>query len=267
MIKPTINLKQTMKYLNFVFILSMILLSFSGCTGKNPFDLKGNVASIKEETFHASEKFGDIVKGDLIDVVSYMYSKDTNVQITRYDRRGDVISKEETSIRDNKWVSTKSTHEDYESFSVTEPAKMVESESKIVTRDSKHEVSIQYNTDNPSAIDSTFKYFDKNGNICRSIDKYKNGSISKTEYTCDRDGQITSFKWFNADNSLQQWTILKYDDNKFLIKESHKVLYGSKSNKTTIYKYKTDNIGNWIERIGVVDNEVSTITFRTITYH
>jgi hypothetical protein len=77
--------------------------------------------------------------------------------------------------------------------------------------------------------------------------------------------KLLEFKWLMNGKDIQQWEKYEYTDN-LLVKKKVLCLYGTKSNDSITFNYKTDNKLNWIERIEYKNGQVTSLIERNIKY-
>ena len=146
-------------------------------------NLKGKVKSIKEITYEAVEKFGQIEKGNVLYCLSYF---------TIYNEKGNKIEK---------------NHYEFDGrldYKVT--YKYDENGNKIEKND--------YDSDGSLDSKTTYKY-DEKGNIIEINNYNSDGSLySKHTYKYDEKGNIIEINNYNSDGRLKNTYTYKYEYDK-----------------------------------------------------
>lgn len=200
----------------------------------NHFKLKGNVKTIKEISYEANEKFGEVVKrkqtsyrieeshfniyGNLIKIKTYS-KEDILINVTNYKNRHTKIggkSYNEKGVLESRWV-------------------------RSYRKDGKYISGIGFDSNGNLLGEQINKYNDK-GNLTEEIEKGNN--IIKTTYKYDSNDNLIEEGYYK-NNKLLSKQISKYDKNN---NELEWAKYNSDGtlNKKIMYKY--DILGNKIER-------------------
>ena len=263
-----------MKY-NILFVLSMVILSLLSCekkeNGLTANYVKGDATSITDTIWNVSEKFGEVVKDDINQVVKTNFNDNGNViDYTVYDSYGKV--KEKTV---QKWNGSDID----EIFNYDEDGKQqfhwkyyIENDrvQKIITTCTMSSKWVEtttyyYSHSNPDRLDSitevknsekdihTFKYLDENNSYHEYI-KYCTGGKSDAVYYYDKDNRLIKEK-----QSYGTMTYV-YNDKGLLIKKNYD------DGIIDEFVYEFDEKGSLIKRITYVTNESKKAT-EMITRH
>ena len=144
-------------------------------------NLKGKVKSIKETTYKAVDKFGQIEKGDVL-----------NNYFNIYNEKGNKI--EDNSYDSDGSLNSKTTY-------------------KYDKKGNKIEENI-YDSNGKFVRKTTYKY-DKKGNIIEEKSYYPDGSlIYKNTYKYDEKGNMIEENWYESDGSLYEKHTYKYEYDK-----------------------------------------------------
>ena len=263
-----------MKY-NILIVLSMIILSLSSCekkvNGLTANCVKGDATSITDTIWDVSEKFGEVVKDDINQVVKTNFDDNGNViDYTVYDSYGKV--KEKTV---QKWNGT----EIDEIFNYDEDGKQQFHWKYYIENDRVQKIITTCTMSSKWVETTTYYYSQRNPDRLDSITEVKNS-----------EKDIHTFKYLDENNSYHEYikyctggksdAIYYYDKNKHLIKEKQsygtmtyvyndKGLLVKKNYDDGIvdeYVYEFDEKGSLIKRITYVTNESKNAT-EMITRH
>jgi len=280
-----------MRTINFSFYIISFIILFTSCSSNNNSDLrqtnlKGNVKSVEELLYNATEKDGDITKGEQINLKYTSYNRDGNLIkffdkqsdiniIFRYDSKGNKIEekdyytskgnlKSKVSIKNNS--DGKKIEESYFNPQGGLYAKNI---FRYDSKGNKIEVIESNSEESPSSKD-LFKYNDK-GYLIEELHYNSEGNLS-TRYTYKYDiNNLIESNWYKGDGKLDMKIINKYDskgnkiedktyDSKGNITSTETFIYNDnrkiieRKNKDFIdsiylkYIYKYDSIGNIIEK-------------------
>ena len=227
-----------------LYILSLTIILFSSCSTDdgvkndlNEMNLNGKVKSIREYSYEAVEKFGEISKGNRISEISgsdeyiLFNDKGNNIERNIYNSDGNL---------DKKWTY------------------------KYDDKGNKIEVN-GYNSDGSLDNKLTFNYDDKGNSI--EVNVYNSdGSLNeKRTYKYDDKGNKIEENWYNSDSSLyMKWTY-EYNDRGNMIEKNWYKSDGNLFSKTT-YKHEYDKKNNWIKRIEFEKEIPKYILEREIKY-
>ena len=233
-----------MKKVLTIVLAMLCLASCEKSTQKNDLaelKLNGKVKSIREIPYEAVEKFGEVAKGDALDIIG------ENLQIT-FNEKGNKL--EENSFNSDGSLNSKYTY-------------------KYDDKGNKIESNL-FNSDGRFSGMLTYKYDDK-GNQIEANSFNSDGSLfSKYTYKYDDKGNQIEKNYFNSDGRLFYKYTYKYDDKGNKI-ESNLLNSDVNLDDKYTYKYTYDQQGNWIQRIAYkVKNGVekpSQIVERTIEYY
>lgn len=240
-------------------IILFALLLLTSCNNKRYSEFKGNIESISEKTYSCSEKFGEVIKEKLIEGRSYYFVNNNVSEFALYDDEGEKVYSYETEFKDEKPIIIKIKRRDFDPH--THETIQVEETQRLISRNPENETWLR--TKN-SENDTIFCELDKYGYVCFQKERDINGDVMTTEFK--RNKKKLVIESISSVNNIME-NIIKsdFDENNFEIRREHENLkYEWK--ETTTYKYKTDDIGNWIERIGYIDNLPKSVTTREIKY-
>lgn len=242
-------------------ILLLALLSLVSCSKNRYSSFKGDIESISEKTYSCTEKFGEIIKEKLIEGRSYHFDENKLSKYELYNEEGERIYSSEIKYEKGKPILKKYKQKDidretYESI-------QVEKTRSLISRDSQNEIWLR--TIN-NKIDTIFCKLDKYGYVCLEKENDMEGNIRITEFKRDKNRNIIEIK-YSENNKVTSTTKYEYDENGFETSMEEENFRYNKWKKTTVYKHKTDETGNWIERIAYIDNVPKTITLREIKYN
>ena len=193
-------------------------------------NLKGKVKSIKETTYKAVDKFGQIEKGDVLNNYFNIYNEKGNkIEDNFYDSDGNLSSKD--------------------TYEYDEKGNNIEKNN--------------YDSDGSLNSKTTYKY-DKKGNKIEDNSYDSDGSLnSKTTYKYDEKGNNIEKNNYDSDGSLNSKTTYKYDEKGNMIEYNTDGRFGEKYT----YKYEYDKNNNWIQQVTYEDNKPIQITERIIEYY
>lgn len=248
-----------MIYTKSIITLFVILL-LTACNNNQHSEFKGDIESISEKTYSCSEKFGEIIKEDLIEGAAYSFENKNIIKYIRYDNEGEKKYISEYQFKNEKPFSSRSIYSTYDSD--TRKNIQVEEISTLIDRKAKTERWLRQK----NGIQDTVYYdIDKFGYRCIQKEKDIQGNIHIFENTRDNKGNLIEFK-HSTNNEIDYIVKSKYDVNNLEIeKKSENIIQGWKD--YIKYKYKIDDIGNWTERIEYTDDEPTKITIREIKYN
>jgi hypothetical protein len=260
-----------MKYLSLL-ILTTFLLGCSPGDKENDLDkenLFGNVKSVKTLHFEATDKFGEIVKGERkykrysarllsmyndkglliegIDLDSNLQSKTTylyddkgnRVEYNRYDSDGSLDSKW-TYLYDDKGNEVEANTYDSDGS--------LDSKWTSLYDDKGNEVETnRYNSDGSLDSKSTYLYDDKGNRV--EVKWYdSDGSLdSKWTSLYDDKGNEVEFNSYNSDGSLYYKSTYLYDDKGNQTEDKSYYSWSDYDFYLSIKSYDYDNQNNWIK--------------------
>lgn len=249
-----------MKNQILLIVLATILFA---CKSDSNSLLKGDVSSIKESNYDVSEKFGEVVKGELTynDAV-YSYKYDANGNQTSfivYDEDGEMIYKTETTYENDKpsMVTSMACGGNYYDFS--------EQRTVIFRDDNKTVWLAKKDEDGKLSTDTIIDLVTERGKNKIRTEKLSDGSQRMQQLRFDNKDRLVELKWFKDGKDLHQWDTNAYDDNLLTQKNQLDPKTGE-IQQTTTYKYKLDEQQNWIERIAYKDGAATQLTERVINY-
>lgn len=240
-------------------LILISLLIFASCSNNRYSEFKGNIESVSEKTYSCSEKFGEIIKEKLKEGRSYHFVDNDISEFALYDDEGEKVYSYETEFKDKKPIVKKIKRRDFDSH--TYETIQIEETQSLISRNSQNEIWLR--TKN-SGNDTIFCELDKYGFVCLQKEKDAKGNIITTTFKRNKN-KIVIESVYSVNDLVENTIKSDFDENNFEIRREHENLkYEWK--ETTTYKYKTDEIGNWIERIAYIDNVPKSITIREIKY-
>ena len=274
----------------FILICLVILLSCPAISQekihREEFGLKGNVKSLKENSYKKVEKFGEIVKeksrrpyfirdfyyifnkkGNLINKNEYTSDESEYTEsIFKYNRKGEVTTKKS---EDTMVILTANTVKCHTIYKYDNYGNIIE--------------QVFYKSSNNSFLSKYTYIYNKEGNkieqnyFSESIDKLQ----TKRKYKLDDKGNIIEENYYESSGKLQYRYLSKYDDKGNKIEfQSFKPdgsfgyystfeydKYGNLIYKAGYtYKYEYDKNENWISKIEFNDNVEGHTIEREIVY-
>lgn len=262
-------------YLFFLLSFAALVLAIGGCSGnsssnvnKNDWlehNLYGKVKSIKEFTYYAVERFGEVEKGEVMSVF-----KPTT---TIFNEQGYVIEKVEYDLDGNIYSK------------------------KLYKYDNKETLLEKYKYDSDdNLIEKSFYNYELNekGYKTKTIDKFspedslkfkfvseynsKGNKVLKELYTSEGSKfAITAFKYNGKNRLIESYSIVDFS-NDLIPKSTFK--YDNKGNRVEIKRYDSkdnfreksvveyvyDEKGNWIKSTTSCDLVPGDIKEREIEY-
>jgi len=275
-------------------LILIILLSACGDRGKDRenhvkiLGFKGKVKLVKYSNYDAESKFGEINKGirsSFGEDNRYYYFNEKGVKIEEgeYDFHGQIQRKKLYKYNENgNLIETKDFNLKDEYIGKT-IYKTDDNKNLIETNDfnSKDEFigkTLYIRDDKENAIETNS--YDSKGNLYSKL---------KSEY--DTKGRVLEVISYGLENKLKEKTYIKYDgkgriieikvitDGSVIIKNFN---YENKEKddltlmvkyedyltmSKTIYRYKYDENGNWIQKISIEDGKPKIIEEREIEYY
>jgi len=242
-----------MKKIMFILTVTIFVV---GCSENNIkkqkfLGAKGNPKTIKETIYEAFEKFGEVIEGDVDEVIRYEFDKNGNIQkLTHYNDEGDIVFSESYVFEDGECVETKS----YQKYN------NIVSTSRLKNRTSKNETWERETSD--GKITTSYSEYDKFTTTIITKDS-ENNIVSKQENTIDNKGNLVEIKVYKEEKVVY-WYKTKFDDNSQEIERKMLVSYDE---GVFTYKYDSfDKKGNWIKRFEYKDGEIKSLTIREIEY-
>jgi len=246
-------------------IFSIILLTLISCSEKKHSDLNGNVESLQEKEYDATEKFGELIKGDLKNVNSYTFDNDGNLlKIIAYDSDGDKSYESNYQYKDGKNILVKTQKKDF-NLSTLKSKDVVETQKLISDENSQAIWTVNSEDQEKSYVDTVITEYDNRHYPKTSTTKKHDGTQSISYFTYDKNGKMIEFKWLMNGKDTQQWEKYEYKDN-LLVKQNILFMYGTERNDSITFNYKKDDKLNWIERIRYENGKVDGLMERTINY-
>ena len=224
-----------MKKIILAILSVLYLVSYGQLEKKNDLteeNLKGKVKSIKETTYKAVDKFGQIKKGNVL-----------NNYFTIYNKKGN-------TIEGNEYYSDGSLN-DKTTYKYDEKGNKIEKNNYYYSGrlDSK----------------TTYKYDEKGNNIEENI-YYYDGYGYKTTYKYDEKGNKIEKNIDGSVDRLGYKYTYKYDEKGNTI-EQNIYYHGSRPAENYSYKYEYDKNNNWTQEIEYFNTIPVYITERIIEYY
>ena len=253
----------------FVVFSVVILASISSCSDTksihlDEIKLKGKVKSIKETSYEAIQKDGEIVIGKR---AKPSWKKDS---YRGFNRKGELT--EELVYNTDGSLRSISTLKTINKNSVSESIFKPSGELKFrqisnYNDNGKLVEKVRFNLDGETLVRNLYRY-DENGNRIEDLQYFntnENPSI-KTTYKYDELGnKVEEFMYNPEDRLIAKW-LSKYNDQNSLVEENYYYADGSLSAQE-VYSYEFDKKGNWTKQI-IVSNEVPKyIVIREIKYY
>lgn len=267
-----------------VFLISSLSANSQNKIHREEFGLKGNVKSVKENSYKEVEKFGEIIKeknrrefwlydfyyifnkeGNLINKYEYNSDGSLHSEYTfSYNKKGEVI---ENSGEETLSIISNQKPERYHFIYKYDNSGNIIEQSYFKSKKFLQKYSYKYNIENNIIEQDYYK----------SIDKLD----SKNKYIYDDKGNIIERNLYESNGKLQYRYLSKFDDNGNEIEiQSYKPdgslvyrgtfeydNYGNIiSGRGYTYKYEYDKNGNWISKIEFSDNIKGYIIEREIVY-
>ncbi|MGK4223112.1 hypothetical protein [Parabacteroides distasonis] len=245
-------------------ITLLVILLLTSCNNNQHSEFKGNIESISEKTYSCSEKFGEIIKEELIEGSSYTFKDNKVSKFELYDKDGEKIFSNSIEYKNKKPISVKIIRREFDSN--TSDYIQVEEVESFLEKDSQTEKWLKIRN---NISDTIFCKLDKGGEICFRKEKNSEGNTQISEYTRNKNKYIIETK-ISVNNKLEFISKVQFDENNFECKRENEYLKHENYQWKDImkYKYQIDDTGNWIERITYDKNDKPTkITIREIKYN
>lgn len=235
-------------------LVSLFLAAVVACQGsatsipKLKYDgLKGNVKSLKEKEFEATEKFGEVVLGELSEVNIAEYDKDGNtIRHGTYFGDGTCMDRFEAVYIKGEIVSRK--HE----------GMLGSSEDKVIERRKNY---VKWKIDIGSKYEGSHEIIYDG---LTEIVKNHNGDLI-FRYFYDKHGFLLEKEDFYPGLDKSTRTEYEYDKNGLLLTETHYT--NAKKEETLTYKYPSfDKKGNWTTQYVYMNGFIDKVVKREITY-
>lgn len=278
----------------FAIILTSFISSCSQTMSQDndllKLNLKGGIKQIKQFTYVAIEKFGEIQKGEL--QPNIFFPENQNMILVfdnggyikgrqNFDKSGIYIGKTEYNYNDQKIIistigyDTKGSIDNsqkgiYDAEKMT--VKSIINYSKdysVQTIDyydnSNRKIKIDWFREDGKLSSRTIFKYDEKGNIIEENIYTSDGKLySKNQNIFNKEGY--KIEKITSDHSGKKNDYFKYDDFGNIIEE-----YCNKPGiliNKYIYKYKYDLQNNWIERVSYINGELPVdFTERNIEYY
>lgn len=245
-------------------ITLLVILLLTSCNNNQHSEFKGNIESISEKTYSCSEKFGELIKEELIEGSSYTFKDNKVYKFELYDKEGEKIFSNSFEYKDDKPISVKIHRREFdpnacEFIQVEEAENLIEKDSHI-----EKWLKVRNNTS-----DTIFCKLDKSGDVYFRTEKNTEGNTQTSEYSRNKNKYIIETK-ISVNDTLEFISKAQFDKNNFeCIRENEYLKHENYKWKEVIkYKYQIDDTGNWIERIAYNENDKPTkITIRDIKYN
>jgi hypothetical protein len=270
-----------------VFLISSLSANSQDKIHREEFGLKGNVKSVKENSYKKVEKFGEIVKeksrrvyfmrdfyyifnkkGNIINKNEYTTDEsDYHKYIFKYNRKGEVTTKKlESTIVISSMKNTVKFHTIYKYDNYGNIIEQVFYKSSNNSFLSKYtyiynkegnKIEQNYYDESIDKLDKKRKYkLDDKGNVIEE-NYYESSGKLKYKYLSkyNEKGNKIEDQTFKPDGSLVYRDIFEYDNyNNITLEEGYKI------------KYEYDINGNWISKIEFYDNVEGHTIEREIVY-
>jgi len=259
-------------------------------------DLKGKVRSIKRYSYEVSSKFGEIIKGRVIEAKESFYNPEGNkTEIIEYDDNGKLTQKDEFSYNSQNLIKISiETNLQFDikdtlsyNYSYYKPDKI--KEIKILKSNGSLKNKILYNEQDYVKEDIVYRangkpfignsyLYDSTGNKIEMKRTYYRKDIrtSKIEFSYNKNNNIAKQTEYKQDGSILKTIIYEYDTKGNVVKEipssTHYVndnleIVEDKSKVTYTYKYEFDSKHNWLKKITYINDMPTNMDIRTIEYY
>ena len=227
-------------------------------------NLKGKVKSIKETTYKAVDKFGQIKKGNVFydgfsSPFTIIYNEKGNqIKICRYDKYGKIDNKNTYKYDEKGNIIEHNTYDDGR-LVFKDIYKYDEKGNKIEKNHYYYDGRLDYKT--------TYKYDEKGNNIEENIYDYDyDGYGSKYTYKYDEKGNNIEKNYYGSNGRLDYKNTYKYDEKGNNIEENT-YYYDDRPIENYSYEYEYDKNNNWTQKIQYRNTIPNSITERIIEYY
>lgn len=238
----------------------IVILILCSCNENQHSEFKGNIKSISEKNYSCSEKFGEVIKKDLIDGATYSFENKVLTKYIHYNAEGE---KENSFERELKDGSPFRVTIEYSSYIANTFDKMdISITEKLIERNSNTE---KWERIINNRKDTIYRKIDKYGYMLLQNEKDEKGNLLTTENRLGKNGNLIEFKRSINNEIIYNYKSKFNKDNFEIERETFDI--ENKYQERVTYEYKTDDVGNWIERISFKDNEPTVVTVRDIKYN
>ncbi len=235
-----------MKKIILATLSVLYLVSYGQSKKKNDLteeNLKGKVKSIKETTYEAVDKFGQIEKGNVFyDRFSLLFNSPFTII---YNEKGNKIEK--NYYNSDGSLKSKTTY-------------------KYDEKGNNIEENI-YGSDGSLKSKTTYKYDKKGNNIEENTYDSDSRLNFKATYKYNEKGNIIEKNYYDSDGRLNFKATYKYDKKGNNIEYNICYSDGSLDKTTYKYKYEYDKNNNWTQQVTYENNKPTQITERIIEYY
>lgn len=281
--------------IKIITALTLIIL-LSACGGRREerethlkiLGLKGRVKSVKYSSYDAELKFGEIKKGArsssrLENRYYYFNEEGVKIEDGECDSYGQIQRKRLYKYNDSgKLIEVRNFNSKDEFrgktiYRIDDKGNLIETSDfnaegqfmgKIIyTRDDKGNAVETNSYDSMGSLNSKFKFkYDRKGRVLESIYYGHGGELEEETYIkYDGKGKKTEVKVITEGSVIIK--NLKYENKEkdeltAMIKFENYLIMSK-----TIYKYKYDENGNWIEKISIEDEKPKIIQEREFEYY
>lgn len=243
---------------NIVYLM-VIVFALDGCKSKQSFcndwktlKLKGDVVSIHETEYIAVEKFGEVVKGGMPDLLDVL----TPINEAMFNEQGNLISECSYLANGRKYDSTNFVYNGAVKFgantfdSLNQLASM-----QLFTYDIQGNLIDWSYLNADSSLGRRIKsVYNAKGDKIEEFEYLYDGRLfSRYEYEYDNHGFLikTSNYSGNDDFNMEAYYVNDKSGNPIEIQTNFPLLENAYKMPIApiYYSYKYDNVGNWIERI------------------
>ncbi|HTO15238.1 MAG TPA: hypothetical protein VLZ83_05690 [Edaphocola sp.] len=258
----------------------LIIVIFESCSFQNKndyenFKLNGKVNSVRETTYQAEEKFGEISKGEIgrksYDILSkdgliifnqdgklktitiyethsdkdeifqklvYKYTEKICSEVDTYSSDGELEEKITTEIKNGKIIKE---------ISYDSEGKLKSTLEYKYGRNNNKKQAIRYDSNSVIVSKSNYEYSNRD-KVKQTETFAKNGKL-KSKGTYDKNGNLIEYVWFKDNGKVEMKSLTKYDENNFEIENT---LFDDNHEIYSITKYEYsdfDENGNWLKRV------------------
>ncbi|AFL96689.1 hypothetical protein ACQ1Q1_08150 [Ornithobacterium rhinotracheale] len=249
-----------------IILITLSAISLWACdkqhkkTDAEEMHLKGKVKSVKQTTYKAVEKFGQVERGSESgfnnDNFYVVFNEKGNcIEEVRYNSEGN-IDRKSTLAYDEKENCIERVRYNAEGS--------IDEKMTLAYDDKGNKIEcVFYNSDDSIYSKSTYAY-DEKGNCIEEVWYNSEDSIDvKSTYFYDEKGNVRTVVWYDSEGSMTRKNIYDYEGNQ--IQVDYYNSEGKFYRETYTYEYDTHD--NWIKKITYKNDKAESIAEREITYY
>jgi hypothetical protein len=218
-----------MKKRIFFFILSLIIIMFSGCK-KNPTESVKIDAYRLKKIFYSPDNYTEYFYNENLLIQKVLVTSDSTSDKFDliYDTNGKLMKREETS------TNTGTSSYSYTNYKYNSNNLLIKSNTYLKKEIGSYELSsyITYEYTNGNLV----KYFHYNS---------KNSIISTNNFSYDDNGNITSETMYDSTNTLKLTAQYEYDNKLNPLKKDLSIISAARISNNNIIKSSTLNYNTW----------------------